>query len=53
MSEEERGPHIHPPKPSQAQRDFFGSHTFERKDKPQGEMFHCLWTDDHSATTGH
>jgi len=37
----------------QAQRDFFGSHTFERKDKPQGEMFHCLWTDDHSATTGH
>jgi len=37
----------------QAQRDFFGSHTFERKDKPLGEAFHCLWTEDHSASTGH
>lgn len=31
----------------QAQRDFFGSHTFERKDKPEGEFFHCKWTDKH------
>ncbi|GBG26375.1 6-phosphogluconate dehydrogenase, decarboxylating [Hondaea fermentalgiana] len=31
----------------QAQRDFFGSHTFERKDKPRGEMYHCRWTDKH------
>jgi len=31
----------------QAQRDFFGSHTFERKDKERGEMFHCKWTDAH------
>ena len=37
----------------QAQRDFFGSHTFERKDKPLGEMFHCLWSSDHNAATGH
>lgn len=31
----------------QAQRDFFGSHTFERVDKPRGEAFHCRWTDEH------
>lgn len=31
----------------QAQRDFFGSHTFERKDKPAGEFFHCKWTEAH------
>jgi len=31
----------------QAQRDFFGSHTFERNDKPAGEFFHCKWTDKH------
>lgn len=31
----------------QAQRDFFGSHTFERKDKPSGEFFHCKWTPAH------
>lgn len=31
----------------QAQRDFFGSHTFERKDKPAGEWFHCKWTSTH------
>jgi len=28
----------------QAQRDFFGAHTFERLDKPRGEFFHCNWT---------
>jgi 6-phosphogluconate dehydrogenase len=31
----------------QCQRDYFGSHTFERKDKPRGEAFHCKWTDAH------
>ena len=31
----------------QCQRDFFGSHTFERKDKPRGEAFHCKWTSAH------
>lgn len=31
----------------QAQRDFFGSHTFERRDKPAGEAFHCKWTKAH------
>jgi 6-phosphogluconate dehydrogenase len=24
----------------QAQRDFFGAHTYERIDKPRGEFFH-------------
>jgi 6-phosphogluconate dehydrogenase len=28
----------------QAQRDFFGAHTFERVDKPRGEFFHTNWT---------
>lgn len=28
----------------QAQRDFFGAHTFERVDKPRGEFFHENWT---------
>eukprot|EP00301_Raphidiophrys_heterophryoidea_P024379 c7899_g1_i1.p1 GENE.c7899_g1_i1~~c7899_g1_i1.p1 ORF type:complete len:504 (+),score=135.02 c7899_g1_i1:1-1512(+) len=32
----------------QAQRDFFGSHTFERTDKPEGQWFHCKWTDAHA-----
>ncbi len=27
----------------QAQRDFFGAHTYERVDKPQGEFFHTDW----------
>ena len=27
----------------QAQRDFFGAHTFERIDKPRGEFFHADW----------
>mmetsp|Transcript_940 Transcript_940/g.1847 ORF Transcript_940/g.1847 Transcript_940/m.1847 type:complete len:493 (+) Transcript_940:138-1616(+) len=31
----------------QGQRDFFGSHTFERKDKPRAEYYHCKWTDAH------
>ena len=28
----------------QAQRDFFGAHTYERLDKPRGEFFHTDWT---------
>lgn len=28
----------------QAQRDYFGAHTFERIDKPRGEFFHENWT---------
>jgi 6-phosphogluconate dehydrogenase len=27
----------------QAQRDFFGAHTYERTDKSRGEMFHTDW----------
>jgi 6-phosphogluconate dehydrogenase len=27
----------------QAQRDFFGAHTYERTDKPEGEFFHTQW----------
>lgn len=29
----------------QAQRDFFGAHTYERIDKERGEMFHTDWPD--------
>lgn len=28
----------------QAQRDYFGAHTYERLDKPAGEFFHTNWT---------
>ena len=38
----------------QAQRDFFGAHTYERVDKPRGEFFHTNWTGhggDVSSTT--
>ncbi|MCS9989762.1 NADP-dependent phosphogluconate dehydrogenase [Weissella confusa] len=27
----------------QAQRDYFGAHTYERTDKPAGEMYHYSW----------
>jgi 6-phosphogluconate dehydrogenase len=27
----------------QAQRDFFGAHTYERVDQPRGKMFHTEW----------
>ena len=30
----------------QAQRDYFGAHTYERKDKPRGEFFHTEWNPD-------
>ncbi|MEO1858439.1 MAG: NADP-dependent phosphogluconate dehydrogenase, partial [Verrucomicrobiales bacterium] len=29
----------------QAQRDFFGAHTYERVDKSAGEFFHTNWPD--------
>jgi len=28
----------------QAQRDYFGAHTYERVDKPRGQFFHTDWT---------
>ena len=28
----------------QAQRDFFGAHTYERVDHPRGQFFHTNWT---------
>lgn len=28
----------------QAQRDYFGAHTYERVDQPRGEFFHTNWT---------
>jgi 6-phosphogluconate dehydrogenase len=27
----------------QAQRDFFGAHTYERVDRPVGQRFHTAW----------
>lgn len=34
----------------QAQRDYFGAHTYERTDKPRGTFFHTNWTG-HGGTT--
>mgnify|MGYP005846490359 FL=1 len=34
----------------QAQRDYFGAHTYERIDKPRGEFFHTNWTGHGGAT---
>lgn len=31
---------------TQAQRDYFGAHTYERTDKPAGEMYHYPWYDE-------
>ena len=28
----------------QAQRDYFGAHTYERTDMPRGQFFHTNWT---------
>jgi len=28
----------------QAQRDYFGAHSYERTDKPRGEFYHTNWT---------
>jgi 6-phosphogluconate dehydrogenase len=35
----------------QAQRDYFGAHTYERVDKPRGEFFHTDWTGRGGATS--
>ncbi len=35
----------------QAQRDYFGAHTFERVDRPRGEWFHRDWADTGAAAT--
>ncbi len=35
----------------QAQRDYFGAHTYERTDKPRGEFFHTNWTGRGGATS--
>jgi 6-phosphogluconate dehydrogenase len=35
----------------QAQRDYFGAHTYERVDRPRGEFFHTSWTGGSGSTT--
>ena len=35
----------------QAQRDYFGAHTYERVDAPRGTFFHTNWTGEGSDTT--
>jgi len=35
----------------QAQRDFFGAHTYERIDQPRGKFFHTNWTGHGGDTT--
>jgi 6-phosphogluconate dehydrogenase len=35
----------------QAQRDYFGAHTYERIDKQPGEFFHTNWTGTGGDTT--
>ncbi len=35
----------------QAQRDYFGAHTYERIDRPRGEFFHTDWTGKGGDTT--
>lgn len=35
----------------QAQRDYFGAHTYERIDKPRGQFFHTNWTGRGGATS--
>ena len=35
----------------QAQRDYFGAHTYERKDQPRGQFFHTNWTGRGGNTT--
>ena len=36
----------------QAQRDYFGAHTYERTDKARGEFFHTNWTGRGGGTAG-
>ncbi|MCB0164666.1 MAG: decarboxylating NADP(+)-dependent phosphogluconate dehydrogenase, partial [Anaerolineae bacterium] len=35
----------------QAQRDYFGAHTYERVDQPRGQFFHTNWTGAGGAVT--
>ena len=35
----------------QAQRDYFGAHTYERVDQPRGEFFHTNWTGEGGSTS--
>lgn len=35
----------------QAQRDYFGAHTYERLDAPRGEFFHTNWTGHGGSTS--
>jgi 6-phosphogluconate dehydrogenase len=35
----------------QAQRDYFGAHTYERVDQPAGQWFHTNWTGTGGTTT--
>jgi 6-phosphogluconate dehydrogenase len=35
----------------QAQRDYFGAHTYERVDKARGEYFHTNWTGEGGSTS--
>ena len=35
----------------QAQRDYFGAHTYERIDQPKGQFFHTNWTGKGGNTT--
>ena len=35
----------------QAQRDYFGAHTYERLDRARGEFFHTNWTGEGGNTS--
>lgn len=35
----------------QAQRDYFGAHTYERTDQPRGQFFHTNWTGEGGTTS--
>lgn len=37
----------------QAQRDYFGAHTYERIDRPKGEFYHTDWTGQGGNITSH
>eukprot|EP00300_Choanocystis_sp_HF-7_P016449 c19410_g1_i3.p1 GENE.c19410_g1_i3~~c19410_g1_i3.p1 ORF type:complete len:503 (+),score=122.87 c19410_g1_i3:43-1551(+) len=48
-----RAPELYTSQIVQAQRDFFGSHTFERKNERKrggapGKAYHCAWTEQHA-----
>jgi 6-phosphogluconate dehydrogenase len=36
---------------TQAQRDYFGAHTYERVDRPRGQFFHTNWTGEGGGVT--